>query len=94
MTGTADAEAAEFQQIYGLEVIVIPPNRPMVREDMSDKVFRTRREKYQAASEDIATIHATGQPILVGTISIEQSEAVKGAHCAGDRPQCIKCEAT
>lgn len=76
MTGTADTEASEFQQIYNLEVIVIPTNRPMVRNDMSDKVFRTRREKYEAVCEDIVGIHKTGQPILVGTISIEQSEAL------------------
>ena len=76
MTGTADTEAVEFKQIYGLEVIVIPPNRPMTRQDLSDQIFRTRKEKYEAVCEDIAEIHETGQPILVGTVSIEQSEAL------------------
>jgi preprotein translocase subunit SecA len=76
MTGTADTEAVEFYDIYKLEVVVIPTHRPMVRADETDRVFRTRREKYDAAVDDIAEIHATGQPILVGTISIEQSEAL------------------
>ena len=76
MTGTADTEAAEFKQIYGLEVVVIPTNTPMVREDLSDVVYRTRKEKYDAVVEDIAEITKSGQPILVGTISIEQSEAL------------------
>lgn len=76
MTGTADTEAAEFKQIYNLEVVVVPTNRAMVRRDESDQVFRTKREKYQAAAKDIKVIHETGQPILVGTISIEQSEAL------------------
>jgi preprotein translocase subunit SecA len=76
MTGTADTEAAEFKQIYNLEVVVVPTNRAMIRRDESDQVFRTKREKYQAAAKDIKTIHKTGQPILVGTISIEQSEAL------------------
>jgi preprotein translocase subunit SecA len=74
MTGTADTEAVEFKHIYGLDVVVIPTNRPMVRIDESDQVFRTRKEKYEAACEDIAEIKLTGQPVLVGTISIEQSE--------------------
>ncbi len=74
MTGTADTEAVEFKKIYNLDVIVCPTNQPMVRDDQSDCVFRTRREKYDAAAEDIKEAHATGQPILVGTISIEQSE--------------------
>lgn len=76
MTGTADTEAAEFKQIYGLEVVVIPTNRPMVRDDQSDMVYRTRREKYDAVVKDIEEINKTGQPILVGTISIEQSESL------------------
>jgi preprotein translocase subunit SecA len=76
MTGTADTEAAEFKQIYNLEVVVIPTNRPMVRDDQSDQVFRTRREKYLAAAKDIQEINKTGQPVLVGTISIEQSETL------------------
>lgn len=76
MTGTADTEAAEFKKIYNLEVIVVPPNRPMTRDDQSDRVLRTRKEKMDAVVTDIEEIHGTGQPILVGTISIEQSELV------------------
>lgn len=76
MTGTADTEAPEFKQIYNLEVCVIPTNQPMIRDDMSDQVFRTRKEKYEAVIKDIAEFHASGQPILVGTISIEQSESL------------------
>ena len=76
MTGTAATEAAEFKEIYDLDVVVIPTNRPIRRDDQSDMVYRTRREKYNATCEDIAEIHETGQPILVGTISIEQSESI------------------
>lgn len=76
MTGTAVTEAPEFNEIYKLEVIVIPPNEPMIRIDETDKIFRTRDEKYQAVVEDIEQSHTSGQPILVGTISIEQSEAL------------------
>jgi len=74
MTGTADTEAAEFHKIYKLEVVVIPTNQPMVRDDQSDRVYRTRKEKYEAVVEDILKINKTGQPVLIGTISIEQSE--------------------
>lgn len=74
MTGTADTEAAEFKQIYGLEVALVPTNRDMVRKNHPDVVYRTRREKYNAVVEDVAKLHAKGQPVLVGTISIEQSE--------------------
>jgi len=74
MTGTADTEASEFKQIYGLEVALVPTNRNMVRQDHVDVVYRTRREKVDAVVKDIEELHATGQPILVGTISIEQSE--------------------
>ena len=76
MTGTADTEAVEFAQIYGLEVSTIPPNRPMVRKDMPDLIYRTRREKMQAIIQAIKELHATGQPVLVGTISIETSELI------------------
>ncbi len=76
MTGTADTEAVEFAQIYGLEVPTIPPNRPMVRKDMPDLIYRTRREKMQAIIQAIKELHATGQPVLVGTISIETSELI------------------
>jgi len=74
MTGTADTEAAEFDKIYNLEVVVIPPNRPMVRKDMADLVYRTEREKFSAIAEEVKGLHKNGQPVLVGTISIEKSE--------------------
>ncbi len=74
MTGTADTEAFEFQEIYGLEVVVIPTHRPMVRKDMGDLVFLTADEKYEAVLEDIRDCHGRGQPVLVGTTSIEISE--------------------
>ncbi len=78
MTGTADTEAFEFQQIYGLEVVVIPTNRPMVRDDRGDKVYRTAPEKYQAVIADIKDCRERGQPVLVGTTSIETSEYLSG----------------
>jgi preprotein translocase subunit SecA len=74
MTGTADTEAYEFQQIYSLETIVIPTHRPMVRQDRQDQVFRTANEKYQAIIADIDDCYRRGQPVLVGTTSIENSE--------------------
>ncbi len=76
MTGTADTEAYEFQQIYGLEVVVIPTNQPMIRDDRGDLVFLTQKEKYQAILEDIQDCVKRGQPALVGTASIETSELV------------------
>jgi len=76
MTGTADTEAFEFQQIYGLEVVVIPTNREMVRDDQTDLVYLTQREKYQAITEDVRDCVQRGQPVLVGTASIEVSELV------------------
>ena len=76
MTGTADTEAFEFNQIYGLETVVIPTNNPMVRKDMMDKVYRTSKEKYQAVIEDILECQTRGQPVLVGTTSIENSELI------------------
>jgi len=76
MTGTADTEATEFHQIYGLEVLVVPTHRDMIRKDNADVVYKTEREKYDAVVEDIRERHEKGQPILVGTISIEKSEHV------------------
>lgn len=76
MTGTADTEAFEFQTIYGLEVIVIPTNKPMVRDDQGDLVFMTAREKYEAIAKDVQEAVAKGQPVLVGTASIETSEVI------------------
>jgi len=74
MTGTAQTEAVEFDQIYNLETITIPTNKPMIRKDMPDLIYRTQREKYLAIVEAIKELHASGQPVLVGTISIETSE--------------------
>jgi preprotein translocase subunit SecA len=74
MTGTADTEAYEFQQIYGLETVVIPTNRPMIRIDNNDQIFRTAPEKFTAIIADIRDCHQRGQPVLVGTTSIENSE--------------------
>jgi len=76
MTGTADTEAYEFQSIYGLETVVIPTHRKMVRDDRMDQVYRTAKEKYQAIINDIRDCHQRGQPVLVGTTSIENSELV------------------
>jgi preprotein translocase subunit SecA len=76
MTGTADTEAYEFQEIYGLETVVIPPNRPSRRDDQLDRVYKTSREKYEAAIKDIKECHERGQPVLVGTSSIENSEII------------------
>ncbi len=78
MTGTADTEAYEFQQIYGLETVVIPTHRPMIRIDRMDQVFRSAREKHQAIINDIADCHKRGQPVLVGTTSIENNEYLSG----------------
>ncbi|HCX87091.1 MAG TPA: preprotein translocase subunit SecA, partial [Gammaproteobacteria bacterium] len=78
MTGTADTESVEFQQIYGLEVVVIPTNQPMIREDLSDLVYRTQKEKYAAIIDDINACRSRNQPVLVGTASIETSEYLSG----------------
>ena len=76
MTGTADTEAYEFQEIYGLETVVIPPNRQSRREDQQDRVYKTTQEKYVAAIQDIRECYERGQPVLVGTTSIENSEII------------------
>ena len=78
MTGTAETEAAEFEKIYKLEIVVIPTNKPMLRLENPDVVFRTEKEKYKAAADDIATLHEQQQPVLVGTTSIEKSERLSG----------------
>ncbi|HYW76652.1 MAG TPA: preprotein translocase subunit SecA [Gammaproteobacteria bacterium] len=78
MTGTADTEAYEFQDIYGLEVVVIPTNKPIARNDNPDQVYLTQKEKFDAIIEDIADCHERGQPVLVGTTSIEVSEYLSG----------------
>ncbi|TMH04897.1 MAG: preprotein translocase subunit SecA [Betaproteobacteria bacterium] len=78
MTGTADTEAYEFQEIYGLETVVIPPNKPTIRKDELDLVYKTAREKYEAVTKDIQNCYERGQPVLVGTTSIENSELISG----------------
>ena len=78
MTGTAETEAAEFDKIYKLEIVVIPTNKPMLRIENADVVYRTEKEKYNAVADDIAELHEKNQPVLVGTISIEKSERLSG----------------
>jgi len=76
MTGTADTEAAEFKKIYNLDVIVIPTNKTMIREDYADSIYKTKREKYEAAINEISELNKKGQPVLVGTVSIDVSESL------------------
>ncbi|PKK92170.1 MAG: preprotein translocase subunit SecA [Candidatus Wallbacteria bacterium HGW-Wallbacteria-1] len=76
MTGTAKTEEKEFRHIYGLGVVEVPTNRPMVRQDLADVIYKTKEEKYEAVADMIEQVHAVGQPILVGTISIEASETI------------------
>ncbi|HNU09350.1 MAG TPA: hypothetical protein PKO33_16395, partial [Pyrinomonadaceae bacterium] len=76
MTGTAETEAEEFGTVYGLDVVVIPTNRPMVRKDTSDIIYRTLAEKWDAVVDEIKELHQNGQPVLVGTVSVENSELV------------------
>ncbi len=78
MTGTAETEAAEFEKIYKLEIVVIPTNKPMLRLENPDVVYRTEKEKYKAVADDIALLHDKKQPVLVGTTSIEKSERLSG----------------
>jgi len=78
MTGTAETEAAEFEKIYKLEIVVIPTNKPMRRLENPDVVYRTEKEKYKAVADDIALLHEQKQPVLVGTTSIEKSERLSG----------------
>ena len=78
MTGTAETEAAEFEKIYKLEIVVIPTNKPMLRLENADVVYRTEKEKYKAVADDIALLHEKKQPVLVGTTSIEKSERLSG----------------
>ncbi|MFQ8776610.1 MAG: hypothetical protein ACLR78_02860 [Roseburia sp.] len=74
MTGTAQTEEKEFRNIYGMDVIVIPTNRPVIRKDLNDAVYKTKKEKFHAVVEEIVEAHEKGQPVLVGTITIETSE--------------------
>jgi len=78
MTGTADTEAFEFQQIYGLEVVVVPTNKPMIRKDLGDLIYLTKREKFDSIIDDIRDCVDRGQPVLVGTTSVETSEYLSG----------------
>ena len=78
MTGTAETEAAEFEKIYKLEIVVIPTNKPLLRVENPDVVFRTAKEKYKAVADDISALHEKKQPVLVGTTSIEKSELLSG----------------
>src|SRR5450830_436628 len=86
MTGTADTEAYEFQEIYGLETVVIPPNRPSQRKDRQDQVYKSAEEKYQAMLVDIQDCYERGQPVLVGTTSIENSELLSGILAKANLP--------
>ena len=74
MTGTADTESVEFKKIYKLDVVVVPPNKNMIRVDHPDVVYKTEREKFDAVVQEIAECHERGQPVLVGTMSVEKSE--------------------
>ncbi|MBG6081004.1 preprotein translocase subunit SecA [Rubrivivax gelatinosus] len=86
MTGTADTEAYEFQEIYGLETVVIPPNKPTVRQDENDLIYKTAKEKYDAVIADIRDCYERGQPVLVGTTSIENSELISELLKKADLP--------
>jgi len=79
MTGTADTEAFEFRQIYGLDCVVIPTNVPMLRDDLNDLVYLTREEKFEAIIEDVQSCIDSGAPVLVGTASVETSEELSQA---------------
>ena len=79
MTGTADTEATEFKQIYNLDVVVIPTNKPVIRKDLKDLIYYDEKSKFNAIVKDVIEIHKTGQPILIGTVSIEKSEALSNA---------------
>ena len=89
MTGTADTEAYEFQEIYGLETVVIPPNKPTARKDELDLVYKTDKEKFEAVIQDIRSCHERGQPVLVGTTSIENSELISEKLKAAKLPHAV-----
>ena len=86
ITGTADTEAFEFQQIYGLETVIVPTHRPMIREDRQDQIYRSDEEKFEAILADTRARHAAGQPVLVGTTSIENSERISAQLTQGGLP--------
>ncbi len=78
MTGTAETESEEFDTVYDLEVVVIPTNQPMIREDRADRIYKTNEAKYRAIAEDVKESHSKGQPVLIGTVSIEKNELLSG----------------
>ena len=78
MTGTALTEEKEFREIYGMDVVEIPTNKPVIRQDLDDAVYKTQKEKYRAVCDAVEEAHAKGQPVLVGTITIEVSELLSG----------------
>ena len=90
MTGTANTEAGEFAHTYNLQVVSIPTNRPMVRDDSADLIYKGEDGKYEAAVEDIVERNENGQPVLVGTISVEKSEKLSRAarRSAASRTKC------
>ena len=93
MTGTADTEAEEFMSIYKLEVEVVPTNRPMIREDHPDVIYRTEKEKFDAVIEEIRELNEISRPVLVGTISIEKSELLsKKLKKIWNQTQCPECK--
>ena len=79
MTGTAEAEAAEFEKIYNLEIVIVPTNKPLIRHEFPDVVYRTEQEKFNAAIEEIKEYHLRGQPVLVGSIAIEKSRRLSAS---------------
>lgn len=92
MTGTAMTEESEFREIYGLDVIEIPTNKPVQRDDRPDVVYKTEQGKFNAVIDDIAACHEKGQPVLVGTVSIENRASVQTAQAPGNSPRSIKCQ--
>ena len=93
MTGTAATEEAEFIEIYGLDVVSIPPNKPLIRNNMPDSIWKTEEVKFGAVVEEIIQMHQMGRPVLVGTRSVEKSEMLSGMlQQRGDPPPGAKCK--
>ena len=94
MTGTADTEAAEFKKIYNLDVVVIPTHNTMIRKDYADVIYKNAKAKYRAIIREIKELHKKGQPVLVGTISIDVSEKISShAQEGGRAPRGAQCQA-
>ena len=92
MTGTANTEAEEFHQIYKLEVVEIPSNRPVTRQDKPDRIYRSEAGKFKAIVKEVKTLHTKGQPVLIGTVSIEKNELLGSLLKKADIPhQVLKC---